>query len=646
MREMLVRLDQRFPALSEWLGGRLDTSIPAYGVSIAFHVVLIVMLALIGFAAQTDESATRTFTSEVVATELPEFSKVELQELDQPDQVVTTPSASIAPTLGPVIENPTGPIQPTALASASNGDGTPIPLANFEVKRAGDIMMPSAPVLGESVSIKGSGSEHVESVEGAVDRVAIEIMRRLEKGRTLVIWTFDASGSLQAERERLSKHIEKIYSHVDQLDQGGLAESEGLLTTVVAFGQERRAMTTVPTSNLAGIVEAIQNVPLDSSGIESTFGTVAEVIRKWGKFKNADGELYRPMVIVVTDEVGDDEPRLEEAIGVAQQSKVPVYILGSSALFGRLDGRMNYIDPKTGQRYFNLPVRQGPESAALEMIRLPFWYEGPQYEFIDAGFGPWALSRLASETGGIFFVTRMDRTRIAFDPLGMREYHPDWTPRSVYEKEVERSPLRSAVIQAALITQQNLPGQPSLRFPSIEDPNFKEVVKANQVIVARIDYTVNEALAPITAVAKLRDRETSRRWQAHYDLTRGRLLAMKLRCYEFNAICAKLLKDPPKFSNPRSNAWQLVPTEKVSDVGKSEAVAVEARKLLQRVLDDHPGTPWALLAQRELKDPFGFKWVETYVPPPPRRDPGDGAPKKKAQAKNQMPPRPAEPPKL
>ena len=470
-------------------------------------------------------------------------------------------------------------------------------------------------------------------------------MRRLAKGRTLVVWAFDASGSLQAERERLGKHIDGVYKHLDQLDGSNLADQEGLLTAVVAFGQDKKALTGNPTADVAEIVKAIKGVPLDSSGVETTFGTVADIVRKWGKFKSSSGETYRTMVIVVTDEVGDDEPRLEEAIGVAQQAKVPIYVLGSGALFGRMDGRMNYVDPKTKIVYYNLPVRQGPESVALEQINLPFWYDGPQYDFIDAGFGPWALSRMASETGGIYFVTRMDRNRIAFDPNGMREYRPDWAPRGVYERQLEKSPLRRAVLTAAQITQQSLPGQPSLRFPSMEDPNFKEVLKANQIIVARIDYTVREALVPITEVAKLRDRETSRRWQAHYDLIRGRLLAMKLRCYEFNSICAQMMKDAPKFKNPKSNAWRLVPFEKVSESGQSEAVAAEAKKLLQRVIDDHPGTPWALLAQREIKDPFGFKWVETYVPPPPKRNEAEAA-RKKAQPKNAMPARPAEPPKL
>ena len=68
------------------------------------------------------------------------------------------------------------------------------------------------------------------------------------------------------------------------------------------------------------------------------------------------------MVIVVTDEVGDDEERLEDAIAAAQKAKVPVYVLGSQAIFGRNEGYVNYIDPKTKHVFHGVPVRQGPES--------------------------------------------------------------------------------------------------------------------------------------------------------------------------------------------------------------------------------------------------------------------------------------------
>src|SRR5262249_33219401 len=151
---------------------------------------------------------------------------------------------------------------------------------------------------------------------------------------------------------------------------------------------------------------------------------------------------------------------------------------------------------------------------------------------------------LASATGGIYFVARFGSRRLGFDPARMREYNPDWVSRARYEESVARSPLRQAVLNAAQITQQKLPGMPSLYFPPAETPEFKDSMAANQALAERTAYTVAEALEPLESVAKLRDRETSRRWQAQYDLARGRLLAMKVRCFEYNWICARMKKDP------------------------------------------------------------------------------------------------------
>ncbi len=503
--------------------------------------------------------------------------------------------------------------------------------------------MPTANLLGRTVSIRGNGAETVGGVEGAVNRIAIEIIRHLEQGPTLVVWAFDASGSLLAERQRLAKHIETVYTHIKQLDESSLAAHSGLLTMVVAFGQDRQPMLPKPTDELSEVLAAIHDVPLDETGKESTFTAVGEIATKWGRYKGVQSRPYHTMIIVVTDEKGDDESRLEDAIAVCRRAKVPAYVLGSQAIFGRLKNYVRYVDPKTKQVYNGLAVDQGPESIMLEQIHMPFWYGGPQYEVLESGFGPYALSRLAAETGGIYFITRYDTRRMGFDPARMREYRPDWIPREKYEKQIEHSPLRQAVLNAAQITQQRLPGMPSLYFPPADAPEFKDAMAANQAIAERTAYTVNEALAPITAVAKLRDREPSRRWQAHYDLIRGRLLAMKVRCYEYNWACALMKKDPRKFSNPRANAWRLAPDTAIRYSDTAVAAAREAEALLHRVVNEHPATPWALLAQRELRDPLGFKWEETYVPPIRRNNNAAEAKKKKNDPK---PAKPAEPPKL
>jgi hypothetical protein len=640
---MLRGLEARFPWLATWSGGRLDIEVPAFIMSLAFHALLLMGLAFAGYQVHR-EAASRAFRSEVVDNLIPSDSTY--QDLDQSSgPMAEVPAAgSFAPTLSPTITSApsTAGGVPVSAAPEDSTHALAPEMVKLDVRRATEVVLPTANLLGQAVSIKGNGAEMVGGVEGAVDRIAVEIIRHLERGPTLVVWAFDASGSLQAERQRLSKHIETVYSHIKQLDESNLSAESGLLTMVVSFGQDRKPLLPGPTDDRSEILEAIGGVVQDRSGVETTFTTVAEIVNKWGRYRDAKNRNYRTMVIVVTDEIGDDEGRLEDAIAVAQRAKVPVYVLGSQAVFGRTENHVTYVDPKTKYVFYNLPVKQGPESAMLEQIRLPFWYDGPQFEIVESGFGPYALSRLANATGGIYFVTRFDTRRMGFDPAKMREYQPDWDRREVYQKQIQRSPLRQAVLNAAMITQQNLPGMPGLYFPPADVPEFKDAMARNQGVAERTAYTVDEALEPINRAAKYRDRETSRRWQAHYDLIRGRLLAMKVRCFEYNWACARMKKDPPKFANPRSNAWRLVPDRAIRYSEKAGAAAREAESLLRRVVEEHPATPWALLAQRELKDPLGFKWVETYVPPPRRNNNAEA----KAKKNDPKPPRPPEVPKL
>jgi hypothetical protein len=640
---MVRELEVRFPWLSSWLENRLDTELPAFLVSLTMHGLLLIGLAFVGY--RVHHEAQREFTSAVVDNLVP--SESTFQDLDQSASPPSPEAAagSFAPTLALSITSApsaAGGI-PVSASSEDKSHGIAPELMRLDVRRATEVVVPTATMLGQTVSIRGNGAEMVGSVEGAVDRIAIEILRRLEQGRTLVVWAFDSSGSLQAERKRLGKHIETIYTHINQLDESRLADDNGLVTMVVSFGHDHQALLPKPTAQRSEIIEAINSVPLDETGIETTFATVADIVQHWGRYKDTNNQAYHTMVIVVTDEVGDDEERLEGAVTLAQKAKVPVYVLGSQAVFGRSEGYMDYTDPKTKKVYRRVPVRQGPESVALEQIRLPFWYGGPQYEIVEAGFGPYALSRLASATGGIYFVTRFESRRMGFDPARMREYKPDWVPRHQYEKQVANSPLKQAVLTAAQITQQQLPGMPSLFFPPADSPEFKDSMAVNQGVAERTAYTVDEALAPINQVFKSRDRETSRRWQAHYDLIRGRLLAMKVRCYEYNWACARMKKDPQKFSSSKFNAWRLVPDQEIQYSGKAAVAARDAQSLLRRVVEDHPATPWALLAQRELENPFGFKWMETYVPPRPRSRDNDAA-KRKNRIMNEA--KPPEVPKL
>ncbi|MEC9093327.1 MAG: VWA domain-containing protein, partial [Planctomycetota bacterium] len=112
-----------------------------------------------------------------------------------------------------------------------------------------------------------------------------------------------------------------------------------------------------------------------------------------------------------------------------------------------------------------------------------------------------------------------------------------------------------------------------------------------------------------------RPEESSPRWQAGFDLAMGRVMAVKVRTDAYNVMLAKA-KNGLKPKDPKTNVWNLEAADTVNAGSRMTKFADKAKTYLTRVVEDHPGTPWALMAQRELDTPIGWQWVEEYDPPP------------------------------
>jgi hypothetical protein len=307
VRDVVRGLMAPFAQPSSRLRDRLDTELPPFLVSLIVHGLLIIGLGLAGY--QAHQETQRQFTNALVDNVV--SSESTFQDLDQP-ALLPPPEAmagSSAPTLklSTVLAPNSAEGDSVSAASEDSRDRLAPQFARLDVRRATEMILPNATTLAQNVSVRGNGAEQVGGVEKAVDRIATEIMRRLELGRTLVVWAFDASGSLQAERQRLAKHIETVYTHINQLAKGRLWSNDGLLTMVVSFGSTWDPLLAKPTADGAKIVNAIDRVPLDRTGIERTFTAVAGIIHRWGVFKDSRNHGYYTMVIVVTDEIGDDE---------------------------------------------------------------------------------------------------------------------------------------------------------------------------------------------------------------------------------------------------------------------------------------------------------------------------------------------------
>src|SRR5439155_3389769 len=272
----------------------------------------------------------------------------------------------------------------------------------------------------------------------------------------------------------------------------------GLLSGVVMFGEKTHFLVK-PTDNFEEIRNGIESVPTDASGIENVFTAVKQVVSLWSSYRTE--QHRRIMLITITDEAGDDfgKPHLE-AIALCRRYGAKAYVIGPTAPFGTRKGYVPYIAPEDGKTY-QLPIDLGPEVPMAENVRLPFWFDGPQYEYLSSGFAPYALARLVSETGGVYFLTNMT-TMAGLTPIGsfneatLKPFAPDYRfgEPEEFARDLQKHPLRFAVINAALLSQKyKVKGAPPLSL-RVTANNFRQQATEAQKSVAESQYMLDAML--------------------------------------------------------------------------------------------------------------------------------------------------------
>jgi len=474
------------------------------------------------------------------------------------------------------------------------------------------VEMASALKLDDVMTVPGTMGQLVAQTEGAVDRIAFEIAAALADSDVLVVWLMDASISLQSDRQAVADRLENIYREIDEI---GEVREGALLNAVYRYGQRTEELVE-PTPDGNQVVSAIRKVAPDDSGLENVFSCVVAAANKYKNYRTR--QHRKVMLVILTDESGDDLPVLEDAISTCRKLAIPVYSVGPSSMFGREQGTQAYRHPENDEIY-QLPVDRGPDTVRQEMLLLPYWFEGEQFSNLHAGIGPFALTRLSRETGGAYFINDKSADRAPFDLEVLRQYLPDYGAPAEYLRAVSKSRLRQAVLQAVdLTTQRELKGTPQLTFEPTGATFQQELTEAQRTVAFNL-LTLEAALAAFgsNGLEQEYHAERSARWRAWYDLTLGRLLAMQVRCSEYNQICATMKGKGADFVDRQSNRWRFVPDDRIQSGTAAERRAAEAVRLLQRAVTENPGTPWAVLAQRELAYSLGFKIEEAYVPPPP-----------------------------
>lgn len=79
-----------------------------------------------------------------------------------------------------------------------------------------------------------------------------------------------------------------------------------MLTAVVGFGSEPRMLTKEPTDRIEVIEAAVKAIKDDESGQENVFQAVGMVAEKFRPYRSAKNGKRHVMIVVFTDEAGDD----------------------------------------------------------------------------------------------------------------------------------------------------------------------------------------------------------------------------------------------------------------------------------------------------------------------------------------------------
>lgn len=620
----------------------------AFLLSFVLHTILLLALALIPILANHNENS-------VTLTALPATEIAEQIEIPQDLAFVEEPSEKI----GANSSEGSGMALSAAAVVADVPDlqpvnVTPVVMPSFNIETR---IQQSVGLVRSESAVKGMTGVGATGTDGAIDRITHEILRSMEERPTLVVWFFDQSGSLQRRRQEIRDRFDRIYEELGIVqkarnpkgtEKNSDDNDEPLLTSIMAFGDNVTLRTRLPTADMSEIRSAIDAIEFDSTGHEKVFSAFYSAIDKFKAYRSSRsgrGPERNVLFIAVTDERGDDAQGLEPTIKECRKFAIPVYIVGVPAPFGREHTYVKYVDPdpKFDQTPNWAEVDQGPESMMPERVKLGYkdnYYEEP---IMDSGFGPYALCRLAYETGGIYFTVHPNRKynrrvpgreieafasnlEYFFDPEAMTKYRPDYVSKEDYLEKVKESRLRQVLLQAAQMAAVETLQAPRLRFVKRDEATLVNELTAAQQQAARLEPQLQALATILMQGQEFRDRESSPRWLAGFDLALGTVLAHKVRAEAYNAMLAKAKRGMP-FEDGKNNTWQLKAANEISIGSKVEKEAQLAREILEGVTKQHANTPWAVLAKRELENPIGWKWVEEFTdlnPPRPNR-PGNNA---------------------
>ena len=578
---------------------------PAWGVSLGLHTAIFLFFACWTLPI-VRESLAELVVSEVEETQEPEF-KFDVASTDQ------IGNGGTGDTLSPSLAAAGAASASPQVESSKRLQEELVKVNLTPTATIGDI---AADTLGKTVEVRG-GTDNLSGefggqgtgggsggTAGTLDRLTFEIMASLKEKKTLVVWLMDESTSMKKRRDTVAERFENIYKQLGLLD---VETKNGILkSAIVSFGKDFHFISKDATDDIDLLVKLVkENIPDDESGKENVFTAVEAAVKKYRDYRSR--EHRNCIMVIVTDERGDDFDKLDQCIQATAAAGFKVFCVGNAAPFGQEKGYVQWTYEDGGSD--ELPVDQGPETVAPEHVNLPFWgVSGGDLVRMTAGLGPYALTRLCAETQGVYLIAEDTGRGVRFDPAVMRNYLPDYRPIKFYTKDLSANRAKTVLVDAARKTLGERTPTPEVIFRADTDGALRTELNDAQKPLAVLDYKLAEIVTLLEQGEKDRAKIKEPRWQAAFDTAYGRALAMRVRSFGYNMMLAQMKASPKTFDKKDDNTWELIASDEITTGVQVKKMAAKAQESLERVVNQHQGTPWAKLAERELSKPMGWSW--------------------------------------
>lgn len=577
---------------------RVVSDSPFLVFSIAFHAL--VLGALAAFTATRVEAPQKRLVLEVEEVEV----TAELRPMRREEDLLESEPGALG------------------VAQAETYDSARENMEQVEVERVDVLAMDEAMRAGQADDFEPVGheapisfavSKKTKGMASAVDQFAVITLNSARSRRTLVAFLIDRSRSIIYQH--LPDFIARMDHYFEETDinlAGDLRDRVEWLA--VSYGQQYR-FTCSPTNDMEKIKAALASITIDTSGRENVGAAISAVVRR---YENDYGQI---VIAVMSDEAGDDvrNPQTLEAVThqlVSADATLCVFGYESTFALPRKVVSMK-LDPKIlspedrarirgfeGETVSQL-IEAGPECPMPELWSPEHrWLTGRwggNLRNIQAGFGMYPLNRMAMATGGVYFDLKGESD---YDEEKLyARYQPDLCSAKKYVERVRKSDLKQELF-AIWEKVPHLYLEDHLGTRDAIEDRIELAAEANRFCEAKA-----ERLGGLLQSADL-DGTNAMRWRAHGDLTLAELVRLQFLLQQYAATLSEALKELPR-EIPETK-WVVFGNGNMpGDLrggSKGREQYERARKLLEKVKEDHKNTPWATAADRMLEELKPWKW--------------------------------------